>query len=131
MSDDVTDAGRDSKKQGQEALPSTPVMIEVLRCMLVGEETPRCSGSSFNIISADTRLAVQVVDAVETLYTELGVPKGRSLPCTEGPVDREEGYGYLIADLMGSALVSAAGARSVGRCMHITGRLACRSIDIT
>ena len=51
------------------------------------------------------------VEAVEALYNELGVRKGKSLQCTGGPVDREEAYGYLISDALTSKLVDAGGAR--------------------
>ena len=78
------------------------------------ESTPQCSGRGWKVEAANTRLAVLVVDAVEALYEELGVPKGKSLACTAGPVDREEAYGYLMADVMGSALLEALGARYVG-----------------
>ena len=81
--------------------------------MLCGDDaTPQRSNSGWEVASASTGLAVSVVGAVEALYKELGVPKGKSLVCTSGPVDREEAYGYLIADVMGSALLSAKGARS-------------------
>ena len=49
--------------------------------------------SSWNVLEArcaTTGLAALVVAAVEALYKELGVPNGKSLPCTAGPVDREE-----------------------------------------
>jgi hypothetical protein len=70
--------------------------------MLTGDEsTPRRSESGWTIASSTTGLAVLVVAAVEALYKELGVPKGKSLPCFTGPVDREEAYGYLMADIYG------------------------------
>ena len=114
-SDDAADQGHDSGEQGQQSAPSEAELIEALRYMLCGDETtPRRSDSGWKVACATTGLAVLVVAAVEALYKELGVPKGKSLACTAGPVDREEAYGYLMADVMGSALLSAEGARYVG-----------------
>jgi hypothetical protein len=107
--------GRDLHGEGHMRSPSQAELVEVLRCMLTGDAaTPRRSDCGWAIALPTTSLAVLVVDAVEALYKELGVPKGKSLPCTTGPVDREEAYGYLMADVLGSALLSAEGGRFVG-----------------
>ena len=112
---EVGEWGRDCNQQGRAGSPSISELVEVLRCMLCGDETtPLRSDCGWELASATTGLAVLVVAAVEALYTELGVPKGQSLPCTDGPVDREEAYGYLMADVLGSALLSVTGARYVG-----------------
>ena len=115
LSDDAGTAGHDSDVKGRTVVPNKLELVEVLRSMVVGgETTPRRSNSGWSIASVNTDLAVLVVEAVEALYRELGVPKGKSLACTAGPVDREEGYGYLITDVMGRLLISATGARSAG-----------------
>jgi hypothetical protein len=112
---DACGRGHAAEQQGRVGAPSSAELVEVLRSMLCGDDaTPQRSNSGWEVAPASTGLAVTVVGAVEALYKELGVPKGKSLMCTSGPVDREEAYGYLIADVMGSALLSATGARSVG-----------------
>ena len=114
-SDDAAEAGHDSGKQGRQSVPSQADLVQALRCMLCGDEsTPRRSNCGWEVAFATTGLAVLVVAAVEALYKELGVAKGKSLACTAGPVDREEAYGYLMADVLGSALLCATGARYVG-----------------
>jgi hypothetical protein len=114
-SDEADAAGRDVTDEGRTGSPSKAELVEVLRSMLVGDEaSPRRSDCGWAIGPSTTGLVVLVVDATEALFDELRIPKGKSIPCTTGPVDREEAYGYLMADVLGSALLSATGARSVG-----------------
>ena len=109
------DEGHGATQQGRAGTPSTGDLVEVLKSMLCGDAaTPHRSNSSWKVMAPTTGLAVTVVDAVEGLYKELGVVKGKSLVCSSGPIDREEAYGYLMADAMGSALLDAEGARHVG-----------------
>ena len=114
-STDACERGHGTEQQGRASAPSLADLVLVLKSILCGgDTTPQRSNCGWQVATATTGLAVTVVDAVEALYKELGVPKGQSFSCTSGPVDREESYGYLIADVMGNALLSAEGARRVG-----------------
>ena len=112
---DACGRGHDADQRVHVDAPSLAGLVPVLKSMLCGgDATPQRSNSGWYVAAATTGLAVTVVGAVEALYKELGVQKGKSLVCTSGPVDREEAYGYLMADMMGSALLSDDGARRIG-----------------